>query len=794
MRQWNLTTEDPLELSISADARCGSTDYYNDQIWRLSLQGGEPPALALNTTFGLRARKMSLFPCFTEGENALINPETFSKPPIIHRFYPNYIALSYAPFTGIDVQSEYWVPESHAVAGRISINNSRLNQRHIRLEWIGLLQPTGDGQVITPTEIQAVTVLTGSSGGLRPVIFMTNGPRGSTGPYPALTLDLELPPGGRHQIIWSHAALQEEEASFNLARHIASHHWDAEIARLDVLNASQVDIETGNPDWDASFAMSQKTAYSLLMGPTPHLPFPSFVLSRHPDQGHSPRGDGSDYDHLWNGQTGMESLHLAGYLLPADPDLAIGLLSNFLSTQTDDGFVDWKPGLGGQRGKMLATPLLTNLAWEIYQITGDTDFLADVFPKLLDFLQSWFSPKQDRDRDGIPEWEHPIQLGLDEQPLFTISDTCSQGVEITSSESPALCAMLYNECQILIQMAHLIERTNPVSSLQGLANNLKSRVESSWDDGNSTYKYWDRDSHLSNSGLLLGERKGSGEINLHKDLDIPARIVIHLHPANENPQETKIFLHGRGPSNNHLVERLSNNQIRWFLQKGFITSKRVFSRLERVEIFNIETDDYVKIKTVDFSRQDQSLLLPLWAGIPNDDRAKKLIKNTITNPERFWRIFGIPTDPESQPDLQDKPDPHIQISWNGFVGEGLLKYGHIETAVELVTRLMAAVSANLKRNQGFRQNYHGATGLGVGERNSLVGLAPQKLFLDTLGVQIISPKRVVLIGLNPFPWPVTLRYRGLTITREKEKTTIIFPGGQRALVRNQKHQVVTLKN
>ena len=56
MRDWNLGPSDPLALTLAADFRLSSTDYVNDQIWELETGGGDPPALALHTTFGLRAR------------------------------------------------------------------------------------------------------------------------------------------------------------------------------------------------------------------------------------------------------------------------------------------------------------------------------------------------------------------------------------------------------------------------------------------------------------------------------------------------------------------------------------------------------------------------------------------------------------------------------------------------------------------------------------------------------------------------------------------------------------------
>ncbi len=167
MREWNLKAGDPLTLSIAADARLGFTDYIDDQIWELSLRGGEPPALALQTTFGLRARSLRLFPRFTLEDQTRNDPDSFERQPVVHRFYPNYIELSYSPFTDIDVRAEYWVPESHAVCGRLHVANHADHARELRLEWVGLLTPT-EGQRMAIEEIQAAPVLLGASGNLAP--------------------------------------------------------------------------------------------------------------------------------------------------------------------------------------------------------------------------------------------------------------------------------------------------------------------------------------------------------------------------------------------------------------------------------------------------------------------------------------------------------------------------------------------------------------------------------------------------------------------------------------------------
>ena len=65
------------------------------------------------------------------------------------------------------------------------------------------------------------------------------------------------------------------------------------------------------------------------------------------------------------------------------------------------------------------------------------------------------------------------------------------------------------------------------------------------------------------------------------------------------------------------------------------------------------------------------------------------------------------------------------------------------------------------------------------------------LFLECLGVSILTPTRVRLQGSNPFPWPVTLKYRGLRVERRLDGTTITFPNGATVTVDTTEPTLVT---
>ena len=91
---------------------------------------------------------------------------------------------------------------------------------------------------------------------------------------------------------------------------------------------------------------------------------------------------------------------------------------NFLSTQSENGEIDAKPGLGGQRSRLLAAPLLASLAWRIHRSCEDQAFLEEILPALQNFFWSWFSPAHDYQRDGIPEWNHLLADRLRGQPAL----------------------------------------------------------------------------------------------------------------------------------------------------------------------------------------------------------------------------------------------------------------------------------------------------------------------------------------------------------------------------------------
>ncbi len=783
MRDWHLQQGDIPSLILAADARLCTPNFFDDQIWELNLNSGEPAGLTLRTTYGLRATNMRMFPRFTEGDVAISDPAAFAEPPAFIRMYPNFALVSCAPFNGIDVLLEYWTPGSDHAGGRIRIFNSGVTPRTIRFEWSAALLIAGQaGQTLAPAKLQGVNVLQGDAAGLIPVIFLSGGADVQTSPATSLSVKVELQPGLSKTFTWGQGAASDAEKSFALARGFASAHWEAELARIEMTNA-QLEIETGDTGWDAAFMLGQNAAYRLLHGPTDSLPYKSFVHTRLPDQGYSLRGDGSDYDHLWNGQNVLETWHLASQLLPAEPALARGLLDNFLATEEADGAIDWQPSLLGKRSGTLATPMLCSLAWRIHLLTRDQVYLIKTFPKLQKFINHWFASEHDRDGNGIPEWDHPMQTGYDENPLFAHWQPWTQGADISQFESPSLTALLYRECDSLIRMAREINYTASIPAITEKMARLRESLTRSWDAPSSAYRYLDWETHTSTRGVLLNTKKGPGLTNFPEaQFDLPVRLSIRLRRAGEGTRDPQITILGTGRDGAPLTEALTPEEVRWSLSWGTAITRNVYHRLNFVQVEGILPDDEVQVHTIDFRHLDQTLLAPLWAGVPSPEQAEALVKKTISHPTRFWRQYGLAA-------CATRPAPEaaelcesVWVPWNCMVGEGLLHYGYQEMAAELVSRLMDAIVLNLKKTGAFRKHYHAVTGDGIGERDAVLGLPPLDLFLNTLGVRIDSIWRVGLRGRNPFPWGVTVKFRGLVIHRGPELTEITFPNGETVVV------------
>ncbi|MEW6651333.1 MAG: trehalase family glycosidase, partial [Chloroflexota bacterium] len=761
MRAWNLGINDPLMLTLCADARLSPVDYPNDQIWELSLSGGEPAALTVFTTFGMRARAMRLFPRFRHGSEVRSDPAEFYRPPRITRLFASHLEVRFSPFTGLDVIAEYRALSSQSSAGRFTFHNPSVLTEKFTFEWCAYLNPLGNGNGMRTVQVGVHPVLQGKTEELSPVCFITGGLQPGKGPYASLTEEAQLSPGGVRQLTWALAALPSPADSYELARQSTARAWEAEQARIELTHRSErLEITTNNPDWDAAFALAARCAESLFFPASQSLPRQSFVLSRKTDHGFSLRGDGSDYNALWNGQTALDCWHMSSLILPGMPDRLAGLVENFLATSMPDGFIDWKPGLAGQRSRRMAQPLLAALTLKVHQTRQDPAWLEKVYPPLLSFLRCWFSLRNDRDQDGFPEWEHPFQSGLEESPLFNPWHPAAQGVEPKTIETPALAAMLYNEAGCLLKIASLIGETANLDWLEQQRSRLRANVEAAWDESDTTYTHRDALTHAASPADVVFTFDTRGQFPIERQFDPPSRLVLHFNTQTDLTRRIHLILSGSAADGSPILEEINPQDVSWLHGIGRYTSRSHFKQLDSLKVLNLHPGDSGALRTINFREEDLSLLLPLWAGIPDPSRADRLVNQTILT--RYRQPYGLTVVPASAPGSEITETQQVLLPWNWMIAEGLLNYGYRKEALSLFEDWMKAIVHSLKNKRAFYAAYHPVSGQGSGESNLLTGLPPIEFFLRLLGIRLLTDTRIILDALTPFSFPVTVQYRRMT--------------------------------
>ncbi len=734
-----------------------------------------------------------MFPGFARVGATLTDPRAFSVPPKVEAVFPNYARLNLAPWPEIEVTSEYWVADSHALAGRFQLANASDQAQVFGFRLYALLRPDEGSQIMRERVFRGVSVLTGASGGLWPVVFLSGGASIEAAAHPGLGLRVKLAPGERRQLTWAHVGLPDPQASFDQARSMTERSWDAEIAHLEMANAHLVQVDSGNPDWDRAFRAAQNAALRSLIGPTRYLPFPSPVASRWPDQGFSASRDGRDYPRPWAGQSAEMAMAVVPALIHAAPRLAQGVLRDFLHNPTPEGGLDARPGLGGQRSGTICPPVLAGLALQVYKSTEDVSFLRSTRPGWVAALRVWFGPDHDRDEDGFPEWDNTLHAMVEDLPTFARWHTWAQGLNIDMAETPDLGSYLIRECQALLEMGRIVDEHDDDEWLEATARLLRDRLEAAWSQDLHAYLPVDRDKHASPEGSEIVRKRGAFSYKVKGRFEKPVRLIIRCFGPELEAKKLKLRIHGRSRRGRSRIESLNARHVQWFWDFGTVTTIKTYVEITQVEVLGLSDDFETEFRVADFTRLEAMSMLPLWAGVPNAERAAELIEMTLASPDRFWRQYGVPRcsaeDPAYEPDNRLEACGVSPIQ-NAMLVEGLLTYGRSSEAAELFERLMAAVSQSPDGDQGFRSVYHPDRPGGVGDREEILGIAPLHLFLELVGVRLISPSKIRLEGRNPFDSPVRLTWRGLEITRQADRTEITFPNGQQVSTQGETPSIV----
>lgn len=774
MRVPSLTSAGPVTFILASDGAFSPFHPENDQVWELKLNGREKFPFSLQTTYGLRARSMRLFPNIIIENKRFNDPRQFSHQPAVTCYTPDSLCVTCSPISSIAIEYTFFTPHSDILVGSVTVKNKTDEQLNLILELAAILVPMGEGFAAHHERLGNTQIIVGQTGDLSPVLLMSGSLTAVNNPYPALSTSPHPQPGMSATYTWVLASKPNREASFHAARRYLSPEW-RKVSYTHVIKhaGTTLQVRTGQPDWDAAFYLSQTTALTHVVSRKEHTAQPYFLRSRLPDQPpYSPK-EREALDDL----TTLEANHLAQVLLPTHTQLIKNLMMNFIKRCDQKSILFSRLNTTDFIHPFREPPILAQLVLEIYQIDRDKGFLSNVLNDLTLLTDGWFQQNKDSGHHNFYTWENLQQLQLDSGLFaFDIWEEAGKGLEIQYAESPALLAMLYRETAAIEKMAEILHQKTIQARFNKRIKLIKAALQACWQDQWNRFTYLDYQSRLNTIGECLYKGKVKQSLSLNKEFNKPRRLQIHLEATDEHTRVCSINIKGKDANGSPIVEKIKPTDVHWVLNTAHVTSRSLYTHIKSAAIKGMKTTDHLRIETADLSQGDVTCLLPIWSGAASK-RQLDLMVDTHLNPEDIRNAYGIPETWEEELTLPESLPLRVNVIWNTLIIEGLLREGYNKKAAAFFTTLMSTIVDGLRDFHGFFPYYEAATGKPAGKRNAIAGLVPLALFLKIAGIRLFSPKQVAIWGLCPFPWQMQVQWQGLSLEREGCRTRVTFPNG-----------------
>lgn len=769
MRDWNLTATDPLMLRFAADCRLSRTDFADDQVWELEFGHSDAPALSVQTQYGGRVGLARIVPLWVFPDRAIFEAAGYAEPFQLRRFAPNYARLSARLTPEISLEFDLWVMDSHAVGGQFTLTNLSQVEHTLRLDLIPQIGREGrkpDLRLIRLNDaLEAIAF--GTLNNISPVLILEHSQdshevQSST---PKVSAALTLPPNEKIAVRWVHAGNSTLEKSASEALRWLGSDWASAFELIEKVNAAVPIIETGDIGLDVLLAFKIQTVLRGYIGTSGKLPYPSPVASRLPSSGYSAPGVVDS-----QGQTAQLLWMVAPTTAIFAPDLARGALRNMLAVRTSDGWIDWKPGLAGQRANMMAMPLLASTAWAIYEITEDKYFLSEVLPGLTEFFLRWFGRDLDKDRDGAPEWSNATQAGQSESALYNRFRRWAANIDISKVESPDLLALLIQEADALTRIEQTVGRkTSGLSPIPMKYDGLRKALATLWDQENSRYMLRDRDTHQTSVGTSIFWGKGDEWFSAGITLEPANRLLIRVIGGQNHTPAMTVHIEGTSGEGKPIKETIPLSAFAWYYGFGSVVSENVFAQVTYVKIEGLSKAFSWDVGTVDLTGETLQSYLP----IRTSENYPALVERLMGH---YRHSVGFATSADGTLEAEN-PNHHAEMLWNALLIDALLERGETQAASELIESLLKAEFMALGSEHGFRGSYHAETGVPYGGTDDLNGILPLHLILKAAGIRIINSKRVWAGGRFALSQPIQVQQHGVTVTRSAEGTVVQFPTG-----------------
>lgn len=721
-----------------------------DAVWQLLLDPSGP--ITLQTSFGLQAQSFQLQPLVIINKVTSGSIREFCSAPRVEALLPNYISLVCCPDAACLARIELWAKDSCCLLGRTTLQNTGESAAEMGVQIAARLVPMGSGQGMNITRHDFVPYLKGQTGELQVSVVMDGLPKPVMSPQISLEGSNLLQPGQDSSVFWrcvtAGSAKENEERGFA----IFPANWDAEIARLDIANqAETLSLTTPFPDWDITFQTMQLQARQLLVRTENDNLAPFRARNTHVSHS-TPHGHGGPISQ----PNVLELGQLLGVFLPTDPQLCADIFSGYLE-RTMAALED-----ENDRQKRLPFPGLCDLAWKIHLGLQDKDFLQKVLPMLSAVTLAWFTPANDRDQDGWPEWATLDQSGLKALGTFDLLDAGARPTRISSTESLNLACLLARELEALEKAARAFEDETLFGELSDRSARLRAAIAARM-EGSPTSATWDHESHQAHPAqvLFVGRMDELPEADL--ELAVPARLNLQVRPTLQLRKPNFLRLNGLDSTGKQISEDIYPADIVWLPGYFLTTSKTIFTRVDSVEGANLDGAE-LALYAADLTQVDIGRLLAV-------EEAQEF--ESIVNLDEARFQFGLPERLDGEEAIQSE----VNLGWNSQVIDHLVEVGQKDLAFALFERLMQASIRILKQEHTLYEGFRSDDARPLGPRNAIGGLLPLALFLEIAGVRIIDCQKVTVGGANPLPWPLKVQFRGLEITRDGKNTTVTKPDG-----------------
>lgn len=363
----------------------------------------------------------------------------------------------------------------------------------------------------------------------------------------------------------------------------------------------QLDFE--NPEHEMMYWGAYNLIRHLFMAPEGKSSHNHYVYSREPTWGWG-----------YGGQVLHESITMLAYAF-MDGESAQNSQRVYMERQWPNGYIYYRIGpyldeFNYTRGEFTSSaPWFNWENWEIYQITGDREFLEDAYASGTKFY-NWWMTHRDADNDGLAEWGgHAILESIRDAKVALWRDVGWP----SNFESPDLNAMLVKEARALSMMAEELGNRDAATSWRFRADVRADLVRQEfWDEEDGFFYYLD---------------KADNDFTFENENDLKRREIV-----------------------------------------GFF---------------------------------------PMWAGIATEEQAARLVEDHLTDPEQFWRPYGIPSLSASDPfyEPQGYWNGPVWVELNYLVFRGLLDYGYQDLAREMADRIFANVIHHLREDHTFWEFY-----------------------------------------------------------------------------------------